>query len=248
MKAFDMRKLEFKKSALLLFTLTLLFDGIGNAQSKDPDKILEKVKEEFTKINDYVVDVHVKLDISFLKMPESDSKVYFKQPDKLHIESNRFAMLPKEGLNFSPFDFLDEKYTALYEREDTINNIRVSVVKVIPIGNDNDVILTTFWIDQKRNVIMKVESSKKPMGTFQLEFTYGKVGDEYILPATMTFTFTVDRTKFPKGMDGQLESGDDENSDKSKSLTGMVFLSYKNYKVNQGLPDSLFNEKKDDKK
>lgn len=243
-----MKKSGFRRLVILSFCLFFLLDSVGKAQSKDPDKILEKVKDEFNKVKDYVVDVHVKLDVSFLKMPESDSKVYFKQPDKLHIESNRFAMLPKEGLNFSPLSFLDEKYTALYEREDTVNNIKVSVVKVIPIGNDNDVILTTFWIDQKRNVILKVESSKKPMGTFQLEFTYAKYDGKYVLPSTMTFTFTVDRTKFPKGMDGQLESGDEGESGKSGSLTGSVYLTYKNYKVNTNLSDSLFEEKSDKEK
>lgn len=232
---------------ILLISLSILNINCFS-QSKDPDKILDKVKEEFNKINDYVVDVHVKLDISFLKMPESDSKVYFKQPDKMHIESNRFAMMPKEGMNFSPLSFLNEKYTALYEREDTIDNIQVSVVKVIPLGNDNDIILTTFWIDQERNVIIKVESSKKPMGTFQLEFTYAKYDNKYYMPSAMTFTFTVDRTRFPKGMDGQLESGDEEDSNKSKSLTGKVFLSYKNYKINQGIPDSLFEKDKEEKK
>lgn len=248
MKSLKYENPGFTATGLFLFALLLILNLDGFAQSKDPDKILEKVKEEFSKIEDYEVDVHVKLDVEFLKMPESDSKVYFKQPDKAHIESNRFAMLPKEGLNFSPLSLLNEKYTALYEKEDSIDNIRVSVVKVIPIGNDNDIILTTFWIDQKRNVIIKVESSKKPMGTFQLEFTYKKYDDKYYMPATMIFTFTVDRTKFPKGMDGQLESGGEDDAKKSKSLTGKVFLSYKNYKINQGIPDSLFETDKEEKK
>ena len=248
MKRFNSRKRILQKLVFLVFGSLLLFEGFVSVQSKDPDQILKNVENEFNKIKDYEVDVHVKVDISFLKMPETDAKVYFKQPDKIHITSDKFAMLPKEGLNFSPFSFLNDKYTALYEREDTINNIPVSVIKVIPIGNDNDIILTTFWIDQKRNLIMKIESSRKPMGTFQLDFTYEKYDKKYYMPSSMTFTFTVDRTHFPKGMDGQLESGEGSDSNKSKTQTGKVFITYKNYKINQNLPDSLFEEKKDIKK
>jgi hypothetical protein len=231
-----------RSPAFFAFVLLVVFYGLVNAQSKDPDKILKNVEDEFNKIKDYEVDVHIKVNISFLKMPETDAKVYFKKPDKIHITSDKFAMLPKEGLNFSPLSFLNDKFTALYEREDTIG-IPVSVIKVIPIGNDNDIILTTFWIDQNRNLIMKIESSRKPMGTFQLEFTYEKYDEKYIMPSSMTFTFTIDRTHFPKGMDGQLESGDENDSSKSKTQTGKVYLTYKNYKINQNLPDSLFEDK-----
>ncbi len=234
------------RASSFLFSLFLILNGIVSAQIKDPDKIINNVKSEFNKIKDYEVDVHIKVDVSFLKMPETEAKVYFKQPDKIHIESNKFALLPKEGLNFSPLSFLNEKYTALYEREDTIDGIPVSVVKIIPIGNDNDVILTTFWIDQKRSLIMKIESSRKPMGTYQLDFIYKQYSNEYYLPSSMTFTFSIDRTRFPKGMDGQLESDDENDSKKSKSLTGKVYLTYSNYKINQNLPDSLFD--KGDKK
>ena len=245
MNNFNNKNRILRKPAFFVFVLILVFYGLVNIQTKDPDKILKNVEDEFNKIKDYEVDVHIKVDISFLKMPETNAKVYFKQPDKIHITSDKFAMLPKEGLNFSPLGFLNDKFTALYEREDTINGIPVSVIKVIPIGNDNDIILTTFWIDQKRNLIMKIESSRKPMGTFQLDFTYEKYDKKYFMPSSMTFTFTIDRTHFPKGMDGQLESGEEGNSYKSKSQTGKVFLTYKNYKINQNLPDSLFEEKND---
>jgi len=65
------------------------------SQTKDPDLILTRVKEAFTVIEDYEVDVHIKIDVEFLKVPEGDAKLYFKQPDKIHVESEKFALLPK---------------------------------------------------------------------------------------------------------------------------------------------------------
>ena len=229
-----MSKLKF----VFLFLMFFITVNEFSPQSTDPDEILDGVKEAFTKIEDYEVDIRVIIDVDFLKVPDSEAKLYFKQPNKIHVKSEKFALLPRQGLDFSPLGLLSGKYTALYEQEDTIRNIPTSVVKIIPLGNDGDIILSTFWVDQSRNLIIRVESTKKPTGTFTIDFTYEKYDDYYELPSKMEFTFTVDRMMFPRGMDGQ---ADDEDSNyKSDSKTGKVYITYTNYEVNQGLPDELF--------
>jgi outer membrane lipoprotein-sorting protein len=219
----------------------------ASAQSKDPDDILDRVKAAFKKIVDYEVDIHVKIDVDFLKVPDSEAKLYFKQPNKIHVQSEKFALLPRQGLDFSPLGLLSGKYTALYEREDTIRDLPTSVVKIIPLGNDGDIILSTFWVDQTRNLIIRMESTKKPTGTFTIDFTYEKYDDNYELPSQMEFTFTVDRMMFPRRMDGQSDT-DDDNDKESDSTTGKVYITYTNYKVNQGLPDELFETENNDLK
>ena len=229
---------------LILVLLFIIQPGEIFPQSKNPDEIIERVKKKFEKIEDYEVDVHLKIDVKFLKMPETDAKLYFKQPDKIHVESDKFALLPREGLNFSPIGILSGEYTALYEREDTLQNVKVSVIKMIPIGNDNDIILTTLWIDQKRDLILKVESSRKPTGTFSLEFKYGIFDGQYELPSYMEFTFTVEKMMLHRDFDENMNSGDNKTNNTSP-VTGKVYLTYSNYKVNIGLPDDLFeNDKK----
>ena len=200
-----------KQRLLFLLILLIIYLGTFYPQSKDPEQILNKVKKTFEKIEDYEVDVHLKIDVPFLKMPESDAKLFFKQPDKIHVESEKFTMLPKEGINFSPIGMLTGNHTAFYEGEDTLQDVKVSVIKLIPIGNDNDIILTTFWIDQKRNLILKVESSRRPTGTFSLEFRYGIFYEHFALPSSMVFTFTVEKMMFSRGMEDNIEPEDDAN-------------------------------------
>ncbi len=215
-------------------------------QSKDPDEILEKVKAAFKMIEDYEVDIQIKIDVDFLKVPDADAKLYFKQPSKIHVESEKFALLPRQGLDFSPLGLLSGKYTALYEQEDTISDLPTSVVKIIPLGNDGDIILSTFWIDQSRDLIIRMESTKKPSGTFTIDFIYEKY-DQYELPSQMEFTFTVDRMMFQRGKDERSDNDDDSNK-KSDSTTGKVYITYSNYKVNQGLPDELFETENNESK
>lgn len=227
-----------------IFTIVLILTTVIFSQQKNPEAILEKVKLEFEKIEDYQVDVKIKVDVDFLKMPDREAVIFYKKPDKIHIESENFAMLPKSGLNFSPLGFLNYKYTSFYEREDTVNGRLTSVIKVIPLEGSADVILSTLWIDTKRNLILKVESSRKPQGTFTINLNYLKTSEGFWLPSILVFEFTVDRSVLPGRFNDDMDSESKKTSkDSAKPKTGKVFLTYSNYKVNVGLPDKLFDDK-----
>jgi len=231
---------------ILSFVILLCFPGFP--QTKNPEAILEKVKLEFEKIEDYQVDVKIKVDVDFLKMPDRDATIFYKKPDKFHIDSENFALLPKSGLNFSPLGFLNYKYTAFYEKEDTINGTVTSVIKVIPLEGSADVILSSFWVDTKRNLILKVESSRKPQGTFTINLNYFKTSEGFWLPSSLVFTFTVDRSVLPRRFnEDQVSESNKTQKDSTEAETGKVYLNYSNYRVNIGLKDELF-DKSDAKK
>lgn len=222
---------------LILFCLEI------NAQSNDPDTIINKVIINFNKVQDYKVNVNIKVDIDFLKVPETKAVIYFKQPDKIHFEADGFAMLPKDGLDFSPSYLAKKDYTAIFEQNVDLDGFKTSVVKIIPIGDKGNTILSTLWIDQSKQVIRKVESTTKTNGTFTINFSYeNKL--EYPLPSKIIFSFNIDERNLPKSV---TEEPDQEKPKKRKSkmsgLTkGKVTITYNNYMVNKGLPDSIFEE------
>jgi outer membrane lipoprotein-sorting protein len=100
----------------ILITFFLITAAVSSAQTKDPNKLLDAVRQKFNKVNDYKVNASVKLDMSFIKVPDMTAKVYFKKPDKIKVEAEGFAMLPKQGLKFSPAELLKGDFTALYVR------------------------------------------------------------------------------------------------------------------------------------
>jgi outer membrane lipoprotein-sorting protein len=233
------------KKILLIFIFLI---NAAFTQSKNPDEILNKVKENFDKVKNYIVDIDVKVDVNFLKVPDSKAKIYFKQPDKIKFESDNFALLPKEGLNFSPLAILKNKYTAIYEKDENLNGINTSVIKVIPLNDKSDIILTTLWIDTIKNVIIKSESTTKINGTFSMEFNYNNSIDNYPLPSSMVFTLNVDDKNIPKRINEDIESEQKpKKENKKKSTTGKVYINYYNYKVNMGVPDEVFNKKNKEK-
>lgn len=223
----------------LLFVTNLVF-----TQSKDPDKILENVVDNFSKVQDYSVDVNIKIDVEFIKVPETKAKIFFKQPDKIHLESDGFAMLPKNGMEFSPTALITKEHTAIYEKDVILNGVNTSLIKVIPLGDQGDVILSTLWVDQVMNVIRKVESTTKTNGTFTIDFSYAK-DLKYPLPSEIIFSFNVDKMNIPATISGETAP---ENPKKKKGRSdgvtkGKVIVKYNNYEVNKGIADSIFEKK-----
>jgi outer membrane lipoprotein-sorting protein len=230
-----------KLKILLLASSIIILSVSHFAQSKNPDTILENVKRKFQEVNDYQVDVKVKVDVNFLKVPETEAKIYFKQPDKIHFESKNFALLPKEGLNFSPMAFLKNDYTAIYEKDELLNGVNASIVKIIPGGESSNLILSTLWIDQKNNVIRKVQSTTKNSGTFTIEMNYDQI-IKYPLPSSMIFSFNVEKMNLPRTFDSDPKRKS-TLEDKGKTTTGKVYITYSNYLINKGIPDSVFEQK-----
>ncbi len=227
---------------VLYILLLLSIPCLG--QSKNPDVIIKNLKEAFSKVKDYVVNVDIKVDVNFIKVPEMKAKIFFKQPDKVHIESEGFAMLPRDGLYTSPLSFLNNKYTALYARDEVIDGHNTSVIKIIPLNDKGDLILTTLWVDQSREVIRKVESSTKINGTFTLNLSYNS-DMKYPLPDSMEFSFNAGNMNIPF-QPGQ--GGIGRERKKPKVIEGKVFIKYYDYVINKGIPDSVFEKSEKKKK
>jgi outer membrane lipoprotein-sorting protein len=215
-----------------------------NAQQKDPNKLLNRIVEKFNRVNDYEVDLSVKLDFEMIKVPDSKAKIFFKQPDKIKIDSKGFAMIPKQSTNFSPTQFLKGDFTSLYVRSEIIGNRKLDVIKIIPDSDSTDVILSTLWIDDKEQVIRKVETTGKRSGTIHIFIDYD--GNIFGLPSQIKFEFNLGNIQVPEDPRQQKEKSEDENKPRSRrQLSGSVIISYSNYIVNQGIDDSLFEDKKE---
>ena len=225
-----------------ILNIILFFTVITSAQSKDPDKILEKLKSNFERIQDYKVEMKIKLDVQYLKAPESKAIFYFKKPDKIHIESDGFAMIPREGLEFAPLSFLKKDYTAIYEREDTLDGHKVSVVKIIPLGDKSDIILTTLWIDQTINAIRKSESTTKFSGNFSIKLNYDST-IKYPLPSNMEFVLNPNQDITSKDLKEPEEKEKPARGRRNIVTSGKVYINYSNYEINKGIPDSIFEKK-----
>ncbi len=224
-----------------IFLLLFIITAAGKAQSEKADKILNEVIQKFSIVKDYIVDINIKVDVSFLKVPDTKATLYFKEPDKIHFESKNFALLPKEGLNFSPTHLLRGEHSTFFSKDTLLDGNPVYIIKVIPLSESSKVVLTTLWIDKNEFIIRKVESTTKLNGTFTIDLFYDNEL-KYPLPSKMIFSFNIEKMNFPRGFTGDMEDGETKSSSKKPTI-GKVFVNYSDYRVNTNIPDSIFNKK-----
>lgn len=225
----------------IIIAILLVLSTIGFSQSKDPDEILKTVIKNFDRVQDYVVDVNIKVDVQGVKVPETKAKIYFKQPDKIHLESEGFAMLPKDGMLFSPSSLLKKDYTAIYEKDVELNGAKVSVIKVIPSGDQSEIILSTLWIDQNKKMVRKIESTTKSDGTFAIDINYDD-SIKFPLPSQIVFYFNLDKMNLQ--LNNKNSDPDNRKRGFDSTTKGKVVVKYSNYVINKGINDSVFEEKK----
>lgn len=230
------------KKIFLLFLIVFAVENIL-PQNPDPKTILNKVKEKFLTVKDYTVDVRIKVDVDFLRVPVTEAQILFKQPNKTRIKSEGFALLPKAGLNFSPTQILEGEFTSFFDSEQKIGDNSVYVIKIIPLGNDGEIVLSTLWIDKNLFLLRKIETATKLNGVFTLELEYDPKITKHPLPASMLFSFDISKISFPKSVTGEVSDESNKRRKKNKLTKGTVTINYSNYKVNKGIADFEFEAK-----
>ncbi len=220
-----------------LFFIILIYTTLV-AQEHNPNELLKVIQTEYNKIKDYSVDIEIDIDVNFVDAPQSKAKLYFKQPDKVKIESEGFAIIPKQGLTFSPSELLSESYSAILIKSEVLDSFFVDVIKVIPLTDSSDIILSTIWADPLYKVIRKIESVTKNMGTITIYLDY-KHSINKVLPSEAKFFFNVAKTGHAAMFNNSKTT--DSNKEK-KNLSGTVLIKYSNYLINQNLSDSFFEE------
>ncbi len=220
---------------ILLLTISPLF-----SQGANPDAMIQKVKDNFSKVKDYVVDAHIKVNVDFLKVPETNAKIYFKQPDKVKLTSPQFALVPKEGLNFSPMSFFKNKYSAVFVKNESLWGFNTALIKLVPLEESEDIILTSLWIDSNYFIIRKAEVTTKSKGTYGLQLNYDVGKTKFYVPVSMIFLFDVKKDDFPN----KFGNSSDNKAPKKKNFKGTAEIKYSNYIINKGISDKIFKEEK----
>lgn len=232
------------KKALILLIITLHINTVF-AQQYDTKPLLDSIKKKMNRVTDYSADIQIKLNVSFIKIPVKSATIYFKKPNKVKMKTEGFAMLPKQSASFNAADFLNKDFSSFYVKSEKINGVQNDVVKVVPMSSDGEIILATMWIDRKKQLVNKIDATTKSNGNFLLEFRYPKTPNPYEMPDLLKFTLDITKTTLPVSITGDFDSDQRiKKSDEAKKQKATLSISYSNYKINTGIPDSFFIEEK----
>ena len=201
---------------------------------------LRNIQKEYGKVKDYSADLNVVVNIPGVKMPPMDAKIYFKKPDKLHLDAKGFAMLPRDIVGFNPGMFSEDAFDAVIQGEETIGSTRCLKLKLLAKSDTMRLQRAMLYVDQDRWIILRMTSDPLQGNSGEANFTYALIDNKYLLPSTVKLEMMV-----PASIAGRGRPKMEKNSDAQKK-SASVLLTYSNHRVNKGIDDSMFLEKKKD--
>lgn len=221
--------------------LFILFLSLS-ATAQDVDALVRKIKAKYEKVNDYEASGKMKTNVSFMKVPEAKVKIYYKRPDKLKIKNeNGISFVPKGSVNINMGNvFGIASYSAIDGGTTTLNGKTVRVVKILPEDEQSGIVLSTLYIDEQLQLVMKTKTTTRDNGTYELVLQYGKYA-AWALPDKAEFTFSTKDYKLPKGVTIDYDNGSGgNNNNQNKTKTGKVEITYSSYTINKGISDAEF--------
>jgi outer membrane lipoprotein-sorting protein len=226
-----------------IFLLLIAFQLTVLAHGQDMTGLVMKVKAKLDQVNDYEADGNMKTDVSFIKAPVGKVKIYFKKPNKFRLKKEGgISLLPKGGVSVNMSSIIaSNDFVALAAGEAIINGATCKVVKLLPINEASEIVLTTLYIDEPNLLVRKAITTTKENGTYEMEMNYGAFA-KFGLPEKVIFSFNTKDYKLPKGI--TLEFDDNEKAlteaQKLKNKKGRVEITYSNYIINKGIADAIF--------
>lgn len=232
---------------LRIFSLFLLTTSTTLAQKTPAETLFLRLRSKVLSVNDYTADVKMKIDVSFMRVPQLRGKLYFKSPDKLRLERNGgLSVLPKKNMSLSLNHlFPTGGETVIDAGTDVINGHPVRILKVVPNDDASDIVLTKLWVDEARLLALRTESTTRDNGTVKTEMEYGRY-EKQALPDRITFFIDVKEYKVPKGVTMDYDPGEKAVSKDTKNnlpKKGRIQIDYLSYQINTGLSDAVFAEK-----
>ncbi len=226
---------------LLLLLFTFSFNKISVAQ-QNANTILNGVYTKLQKAKDYSVDVHIKVDIPFIRMLPIDAKIYSKQKDKFKVVSKSIAIVPRQGFDQASKMLADtNSFSTIIQGKEMVGTEQAIIINIIPLADTSDLILGKLWIDIKDNVILKSLLTTKSNGTILTEYTYGSQ-KIFGLPDKMLFTVDIKKFKIPKSIAADINNEAKEVDKSKEKKKGQIFITLTNYQVNKGILDTIFKK------
>jgi outer membrane lipoprotein-sorting protein len=231
-----------KKYTLLLTAYSLFFLIISPKVHAQTNPLIEKVAQKLALVNDYVAEGVMKTDVSFIKASLGKVKVYFKKPNLLKVKKEGgISLLPRGGVSLTINTLLNTKqYTTIPAGNQVLNGKNLTVIKLIPTDDNLDWVISTLWIDPVGALVYKTATTTKENGSYEILMQYGEYAS-YGLASKIVFSFNTKDYKLPNGI--TLEFEDENPAAKKKALKnkkGTIEITYNNYLINKGVPNSIF--------
>ncbi len=240
------RKTRF---AALLLCMCLCVAQTSSAQTADASKLFYSIRDKVTSVKDYIADIKLRIEVSFMRIPPLSGKLYYKSPDKIKLERNGgISILPRKTIQISLNNLIPSgTVTVIDAGTEMIGSVKTRILKILPDNDQSDIVLAKMWIDESRLLALRTETTTKENGTIKMDLEYGKYAS-MALPDKVDIVMDVKDYKLPKSIAMDYDETSDaelmERAKKAKDKKGKIHITYLSYRVNTGLTDASFAERR----
>ncbi len=204
--------------------------------------MMQNVEKGFEAVQDFTVNLNAEVDMERVRVPKMTATLYYKKPDKVHVTSPNFAMLPREGIVLNPA-LLNQRYQPSLKGKETVDEKELFKIDLSAREARVRPARLTIWIDPANWTIARMESAPYQGRTLRLAMTYVLLQETMWLPQTLSASFeTIARDTTAK-LDLNLQAGPDPDELRRPPRSGKITVQYSDYKINTGLSDELFEKK-----
>ncbi len=223
---------------------------LAAAAGPDPVKTFSEVLRPYQNIQDYTVRIRAKVRIPEFRIPDFAATVYFKRPDRFHLETKNFAPLPRGAALFDPARFGPERNRITWLSAEKVDGVPAEVFRVEPLEEKGKIRSYRVWVGGSPKRILQVESVSVQGGKARARIHSAPVrqgGEEIWLPerVDVQLTFPERGVRSPDnllyGSDSPVSRGMARLED--LPAEGTVQITYAGWVWNRGLDDTVFRKR-----
>jgi len=221
----------------------------GAMPGPDPRQVFAELVKPYRNLNDYTVKIRAKVNLPTIRVPDFTATLYFKKPDRFHIETKSFAPIPRNSGVFNPSQFDPEKNRITYQRAENLDGARADLYRVEPLDPKTQVRYYNVWVGGAPGRILQVVNLSFRGTKALVKLSYATVAqgnEKWLLPEKVHIHLT-----FPEGVQNPEASSfttrDNPVSGGMGRLDeisgdGDIHIAYSDWLVNTGLDDRLFKK------
>jgi outer membrane lipoprotein-sorting protein len=199
------------------------------------EAVLRSVDARLAPVHDYTVTLDVVADIERLNVPPMHATMYFKQPDKIHLDAEGFALLPREGLQ-PEIGKLLSRYNVAETGSDTLGGVPVRRVTLQAKSERGFPRMLSVYVDPRRWTTERIVTKGSADRVATITFSYIQV-DGVWLPGEMTAAFSIAQAD---SLEGDLPAAPMRPQQMPRK--GTVTVRFSEYRLNTGLNDEIFTK------
>jgi outer membrane lipoprotein-sorting protein len=186
-------------------------------------EMVERALRVTERVDDYTARVAVAIEAPNINIARRYADVYYKSPDKVHVDSEGLTIIPRDALLLGNLSLhLKEYATASFVAEGEIAGREVHCIKLAPHDPMPASGRVLLWIDNEHYLLLKSEAWRGGERQLSVRFHYTNV-DGYWMP----------RYIITNVAEGALPN---------RQGAAHINLQFMNYRINTGLSDRIFQE------